>query len=88
MTISFQHSYKKDFKRYRHNTKALAAIRETLTLLTGGQPLPAKHKEHALIGKYAGYTECHCLPDLLLIYQKTDAELKLARLGSHSELFF
>ncbi|WP_407260327.1 type II toxin-antitoxin system mRNA interferase toxin, RelE/StbE family [Klebsiella pneumoniae] len=32
--------------------------------------------------------ECHIKPDLLLIYRKSDADtLRLARLGSHSELF-
>jgi mRNA interferase YafQ len=34
------------------------------------------------------YRECHVKPDLLLIYRKSDADtLRLARLGSHSELF-
>ncbi|MDJ1226006.1 type II toxin-antitoxin system mRNA interferase toxin, RelE/StbE family [Escherichia coli] len=32
--------------------------------------------------------QCHIKPDLLLIYRKSDADtLRLARLGSHSELF-
>jgi mRNA interferase YafQ len=32
--------------------------------------------------------KCHIKPDLLLIYRKPDADtLRLARLGSHSELF-
>ena len=35
-----------------------------------------------------GYRECHLKPDLLLIYRKPGADtLRLARLGSHSELF-
>nr|WP_312842969.1 type II toxin-antitoxin system YafQ family toxin [Klebsiella pneumoniae] len=39
-------------------------------------------------GDWAGYRECHIKPDLLLIYRKSDADtLRLARLGSHSELF-
>jgi mRNA interferase YafQ len=41
-----------------------------------------------LAGDWAGYRECHIKPDLLLIYKKPDDEtLRLARLGSHSELF-
>ncbi|AAM83835.1 hypothetical protein INS_18781 [Yersinia pestis INS] len=27
------------------------------------------------------------MPDLLLIYQRTDSEIKLYRVGSHSDLF-
>lgn len=39
-------------------------------------------------GDWAGYRECHLKPDLLLIYGKLGADtLRLARLGSHSELF-
>ena len=50
--------------------------------------LPASNSDHALSGDWAGYRECHLKPDLLLIYRKPNAEvLRLARLGSHSELF-
>jgi len=38
-------------------------------------------------GTWADWRECHIKPDLLLIYRKIDDELRLARLGSHSELF-
>jgi mRNA interferase YafQ len=45
-------------------------------------------RDNALIGDWMGYCECHIKPDLLLIYRKPDADtLRLARLGSHSELF-
>jgi len=48
----------------------------------------AKYRDHDLIGDWAGYRECHIKPDLLLIYRKSDADtLRLARFGSHSELF-
>ncbi|SCC92335.1 mRNA interferase YafQ (fragment) [Thiomonas sp. X19] len=37
---------------------------------------------------YAGYRDCHVKPDLLPIYRKADGDtLRLARLGSRSELF-
>lgn len=52
------------------------------------QPLDARHRDHDLSGDWAGYRECHVKPDLLLIYRKSDSDaLRLARLGSHSELF-
>ncbi|WP_338418320.1 type II toxin-antitoxin system YafQ family toxin [Leminorella richardii] len=31
--------------------------------------------------------ECHGKPDLLLIYQRTEKELLLYRVGSHAKLF-
>lgn len=59
-----------------------------LVALATDQPLDARYRDHDLSGDWAGYRECHIKPDLLLIYRKSDADtLRLARLGSHSELF-
>ncbi len=59
-----------------------------LKLLLADQPLPENNRDHALSGDWTGYRECHVKPDLLLIYRKPDADtLRLARFGSHSELF-
>jgi mRNA interferase YafQ len=59
-----------------------------VALLLSYQALPENNRDHALIGDWDGYRECHIKPDLLLIYRKPDADtLRLARLGSHSELF-
>ena len=50
--------------------------------------LPENNRDHALRGDWVGYRESHIKPDLLLIYRKPDPDnLRLARLGSHSELF-
>ncbi|OSM06728.1 putative addiction module toxin, rele/stbe family [Magnetofaba australis IT-1] len=63
-------------------------LRAILGALANDQSLAAKFRDHDLGGNWAGYRECHIKPDLLLIYQKpNDNTLKLARLGSHSELF-
>ena len=83
-------AFKRDYKRVkatpRHrNVDTLLA--EVLSLLFEDQPLPAGNRDHTLSGDWAGYRECHLKPDLLLIYRKPDGEvLRLARLGSHSEL--
>ncbi|MDR0806833.1 MAG: type II toxin-antitoxin system YafQ family toxin [Enterobacteriaceae bacterium] len=87
LTIVYSSSFKRDAKKYTTNKKAQAVILNIIALLQTGTPLPAKYREHLLVGKYIGYLECHGLPDLLLIYQKTDTELKLYRVGSHSDLF-
>ena len=59
-----------------------------VALLLSGQVLPENSRDHALSGDWVGYRECHIKPDLLLIYRKPDPDtLRLARLGSHSELF-
>jgi len=57
-------------------------------LLLVDQALPEINRDHALGGDWADYRECHIKPDLLLVYRKPDAGiLRLARSGSHSELF-
>ncbi len=72
----------------RHSKDVGSLLPEILKLLLVDEPLPEKNRDHALSGDWAGYRECHVKPDLLLIYRKPDADtLRLARLGSHSELF-
>lgn len=91
-TIDRSSAFKRDFKRVmatpRHSKDVGSLLPEILKLLLVDEPLPEKNRDHALSGDWAGYRECHVKPDLLLIYRKPDADtLRLARLGSHSELF-
>lgn len=79
--------FKKDFKRAKRAGKPLAVLVETLRWLQPGQTLPVHRRDHALVGGFAGMRECHLAPDWLMIYQMTEEELILVRLGSHSELF-
>ena len=48
-----------------------------------------KNKDHALLGKYKGYRECHIQPDWLLIYLIEDDILTLTLIdtGTHADLF-
>ena len=63
-------------------------MREILVALATDAPLEPRYRDHELTGEWAGYRDCHVKPDLVLIYRKPDATtLRLARLGSHSELF-
>ena len=61
---------------------------EIVSLLSGDDPLPERHRDHGLGGNWKGHRECHLKPDLLLIYKKPDDRtLRLVRLGSHAQLF-
>ena len=90
-TIERASSFKRDYKREtkgQHRTTLDHGLRLVLVALATDQPLDAKYRDHDLSGNWSGYRECHIKPDLLLIYQKPDADtLRLARLGSHSALF-
>ena len=48
---------------------------------------PSKYVNHRLIGEYKEYWDCHITNDCVLIYKIIDNELRLARIGTHSELF-
>jgi mRNA interferase YafQ len=90
LTIEYATAFKRDFKREskgRHKKNLNDDIAAIIELLLVDQPLPEKLKDHNLAGNWATYRECHIKPDLLLIYRKDSDTLKLARLGSHSELF-
>jgi len=64
-----------------------ALLNGILDLLEVDEILPPNAVEHALVGNFAGYRDCHIKPNLVLIYRKVgDDTLELLRLGSHSEL--
>jgi mRNA interferase YafQ len=90
-TIERSSAFRRDYKREskgRHITTLDANLIPILAALADDQPLEQKHRDHDLSGDWRDYRECHVKPDLLLIYKKPDAAtLRLARLGSHSELF-
>ena len=90
-TIDRASAFKRDYKREakgQHRDTLDNDLRLVLVALATDQPLDAKYRDHNLTGNWSGYRECHIKPDLLLIYSKSDADmLRLARLGSHSELF-
>ncbi|KNY20467.1 type II toxin-antitoxin system YafQ family toxin [Methylobacterium sp. ARG-1] len=83
--------FKRDYKREakgRHAATLDADLIPILRAIASDDPLEARHRDHALSGTWAGYRDCHVKPDLVLIYRKPGADtLRLARLGSHSEVF-
>ena len=90
-TIERSSAFKRDYKRESrgpHRDTLDEALRPVLLSLATDQPLEGRYRDHHLSGNWTGYRECHVKPDLLLIYRKLDASaLRLARLGSHSQLF-
>ena len=79
--------FKRDIKKARKQGKNLSELKAAIELLATSNQLPEKYLDHNLSGAYAHYRECHIRPDWLLIYRIAEDELRLARTGSHSELF-
>ena len=88
-TVKTTTLFKKDFKLAMKRGLNIELLENIIALLSMGEPLPEKNKDHALPGNWVGHRECHILPDWLLIYRIEDdvLVLTLARTGTHSDLF-
>ena len=67
----------------------VALIDEVVDVLRSGGVLPERYRDHALIGKFQGFRECHIKPDWLLIYLIEDdiLTLTLVDTGTHADIF-
>jgi mRNA interferase YafQ len=80
-------AFRKDVKRAEKRGKDMAKLRAVVLLLVENMSLPERLKDHPLKGDWAGYRDLHIEPDWLLLYKLTETELRLARMGTHSDLF-
>ena len=85
--VSQTKQFSRDIKRTRKRGKDLDKLRRVVKLLASEQPLPSKHRDHALIGPWQQSRDCHIEPDWILIYSVDDESLRLERTGTHSDLF-
>ncbi|TXJ56654.1 type II toxin-antitoxin system YafQ family toxin [Brachyspira aalborgi] len=86
--------FRKQYKKLNQKEKEIT--KKIINKLLNDEILESKYKDHKLIGKYAGFRECHIKPDLLLIYKKENNAsrgqlptliLVCIAIGSHSDLF-
>ncbi len=86
--VHYSSKFKKDLKRVERRGKNSDMLRLIISQLANDQTLEPKHRDHNLIGDYAGARECHLSPDWLLVYRyESDDKLILLRTGTHSDLF-
>ena len=86
--LEYSSQFKKDFKKIiRLPIEDMVAVGHVIGTLQRGEELDARHVDHALMGNWLGFRDCHIKPDLVLIYRVHHNTLQLARIGSHSDLF-
>ena len=88
-TIRWVSRFKRDYRREKsgkYGKKLDTLLAEIFLVLQKGGPLPERFDDHALIGTWKDYRDCHVRPDLILIYRIFGEYVELTRLGSHSEL--
>ena len=80
--------FKKDLKKYQNQPKRIEKLKTVLGYLQQDIAIPQEYKPHKLMGEYKDCMECHIESDTLLIWlDETENQIRLVRLGSHSELF-
>lgn len=81
--------FKKDYKLAVKRKLDISLLDDVIRMLSRGESLPEKNKDHSLSGNWVGHRECHILPNWLLIYRIEDnvLVLTLSRTGTHSDLF-
>lgn len=63
--LELTHQYLKDLKLARKRGLDEGKLNEIILKLIAGENLPDRNKDHALVGNYAGFRECHISPDWL-----------------------
>lgn len=88
LELIYSTQFKKDFKKVaRLPIPDIVEVGHVIKQLQLNNTLPEKYVDHSLTGNWHGYRDCHVKPDLVLIYKVDNNSLKLARIGTHSELF-
>lgn len=84
---AYKNEFKRDVKRIIKRRKDKTKLYEVIDNLINQRRLPERFCDHALIGDYKDYRECHIQPDWLLIYRVDGDVITFARTGSHADLF-
>lgn len=77
LNIVMSNHFKRDLKLARKRGLDISLLDEVVMQLASEIPLAAKYRDHDLKGNYAGFRECHILPDWLLIYRIDGNDLML-----------
>jgi len=88
LILDYSSQFKKDFKKItKLPIPDIIEVGDVISTLQKGLILNAKYVDHALIGNWYGFRDCHIKSDLVLIYRIHETYLQLARIGSHNDVF-
>jgi mRNA interferase YafQ len=84
--LILKRKFSKDVERIKRTGRDMSRLAQAIDLLAEGQPMPPINRDHALVGDFKGYRECHLGGDWLLLYQCIGKTAVLVRTGSHADL--
>ncbi|MBI5967946.1 MAG: type II toxin-antitoxin system YafQ family toxin [Deltaproteobacteria bacterium] len=83
---AYTRQFGRDIRRARKRGRNLEKFKIIARTLIEGKKLDPLHRDHQLIGNYAGRRECHIEADWLLIYKLEEDRIIFERTGSHADL--
>ena len=86
-TPAYTKQFSKDVKLAKRRGKNLEKLKLIVRSLVAGEELDPIHRDHKLIGEFAGRRECHIESDWLLVYKVEDKTIIFERTGTHADLF-
>lgn len=88
LILDYSSQFKKDFKKItKLPIPEIIEVGNVISTLQKSLTLDAKYVDHALVGNWHGFRDCHIKPDLVLIYRIHETYLQLARIGAHNDVF-
>lgn len=85
--ILYGKKFERSIKLAKKRKKDLKKLFKLVEFLQRDELIPARYRNHKLVGDYDGYWELHIEPDWLLVYKKTTDKLYLFDTGTHADLF-
>jgi mRNA interferase YafQ len=86
-TPVYTRQFERDIKKAEKRGKSLEKLKIIVRALIEGRRIDPLHRNHQLVGSYAGRRECHIEADWLLINKIEKEWIIFERTGSHSDLF-
>lgn len=87
LDLSVHKIFTKDLKKAQLNSTNSAKLFIYISMLLNKEDLPIEAKDHFLTGEWKDTKEFHISGDLIVIYLVNECDLKLLRIGTHSQLF-
>ena len=84
---SYTRQFQRDVDRSVSRGKNMEKLKLAVRALIAGERLDPIHRDHKLVGGYAGRRECHLESDWLLIYKLQEDIIIFERTGTHADLF-
>jgi len=88
LILDYSSQFKKDFKKItKLSIPEIIEVGHVISTLQKSLILDAKYVDHALVGNWHDFRDCHIKPDFVLIYRIHETYLQLARIGTHNDVF-